>query len=396
VREQVGAVGMKRLASRTTARRWGLRALLAVGVVALCVATWPFTLAHLQATAVLKLVSQEPVPWIVGEAVAEPISTEDVQFDTAVGTVKGRLYLPVNRPNAPAMVVLHGVHYLGIDEPRLESFAAALASCGLRVLTPELPDIKDYHVGQASIRVIGESTKWFAQKTGSPVGVMGLSFSGGLALLAATDPAYQPDFKFVFAVGSQDAMEHVAQYYLTGREQRPDGSVELLTPHEYGALVLEYEHLDDFVPPADMDAVRKVLREHLYENKTAEEAAMALLTPSQAAEARQLMDSNSPATRAMLAKANAKHIAEMAGLSPEGMLKTLTTPVYLLHGQADNIIPAAETLWMASELPSQTLKAVLISPVLSHLDIDSAKPGAWDEWRLVHFFALVMHAAENK
>src|SRR5882757_8128455 len=128
VKEQSGTVDGKRLALRTTARRWSLRALLAVGVVALCVVAWPFMLAHLQAIAILKLVSQEPVPWIVGEAVAEPISTEDIQFDTAVGTVKGRLYLPVNRPNAPAMVVLHGVHYLGIDEPRLESFAAALAS----------------------------------------------------------------------------------------------------------------------------------------------------------------------------------------------------------------------------------------------------------------------------
>ena len=73
----------------------------------------------------------------------------------------------------------------------------------------------------------------------------------------------------------------------------------------------------------------------------------------------------------------------------------MTTPVYLLHGQADNIIPSAETLWMASELPQGTLKAMLISPVLSHLDMDEAKPGVRDQWRLVHFFALVIRAAER-
>jgi dienelactone hydrolase len=358
---------------------------------------WPFTLAHLQAMAVLKLVSQEPVPWIIGEAVAEPITTEDVHFETEAGPVRGRLYLPTNKSDAPAMVILHGVHYLGIDEPRLESFASAMASCGIRVLTPELPEIKDYRVNAGSVRIIGESARWFAEKTGShPVGVMGLSFSGGLALIAAADPVYRPSFKFVFAVGSQDAMGHVAQYYLTGKETRPDGTVELLTPHEYGALVLEYEHLDDFVPPSDLEAVRKVLRQHLYEDKAAEASALAALTLQQAAEAKELMDSNAPATRALLAKANAKHIADMEGLSPAGKLKTMTTPVYLLHGQADNIIPAAETLWMAAELPGSTLKAVLVSPVLSHLDLDTAKPGAWDEWRLVHFLALVMDAAEHK
>jgi pimeloyl-ACP methyl ester carboxylesterase len=105
------------------------------------------------------------------------------------------------------------------------------------------------------------------------------------------------------------------------------------------------------------------------------------------------MDVTSPATRALILKSTAKHIAEMDGLSPGGRLKKLTTPVYLLHGEADNIIPSAETLWMASELPAVSLQAMLISPVLSHLDLDAAQPTLWDRWKLVHFFALVMHAS---
>jgi acetyl esterase/lipase len=357
---------------------------------------WPFACAHLQALAVLRSVSGQPVPWIVQKVVAKQVRSEELQLPTAVGAVRARLYVPVEQPNAPALVVLHGVHHLGIDEPRLVGFAEAMASCGLRVLTPELPGIKDYHIDKGSVRVIGESTKWFAEKTGGSVGVMGLSFSGGLALVAASDPLYRPDFKFVFAVGSQDAMDHVAQYYLTGRETRPDGSVELLPAHEYGPLVLEYEHLEDFVPAEDVEAIRPVLREHLYEDKGAELLAAAKLTVRQKAETAALMDSGAVATRAKLAAVDLKYVEEMQGLSPHGMLGKMTTPVFLLHGQADNIIPAAETLWMASELPASSLQAVLVSPVLSHLDMDGAKPGAWDEWRLMHFFALVMRAAERK
>src|SRR5258708_39501378 len=86
----------------------------------------------------------------------------------------------------------------------------------------------------------------------------------------------------------------------------------------------------------------------------------------------------------------------MQGLSPHGMLHTMTTPVYLLHGEANNIIPAAETLWMASELPGTALQEVLVSPVLSHLDLGGAKPDVWDQWRLGHFFVLGMRAAERK
>ena len=371
-------------------------ALVVVSVIVLCAVAWPFTKAHLQAVAVLRLVGGQKAPWVIGRLVAEPVRTEEVQFSTDAGVVRGRIYLPERHPNAPGLVVLHGVHHLGMDEPRLMSFASAMASCGLRVLTPELPGIKDYHVDHGSVRVIGESARWFAARTGGPVGVLGLSFSGGLALVAAGDPVYRPAFKFVFAVGSQDAMDHVAAYYLTGREARPDGTTELLTPHEYGALVLEYEHLEDFVPVEDEAAIRPVLREHLYEDKNGEEQAEARLNERQKAEARLLMDSNSVETRAKLAAANLKHAAEMEGLSPHGMLRSMRTPVYLLHGEADNIIPAAETLWMASELPESSLREVLVSPVLSHLDLDGARPGVWDQWRLVHFFALVMHAAERK
>lgn len=377
------------------AARPAFYSLLVAGVIVFFLAGWPFIKDHLEAIAVLDQISGQPVPLIVGGAVAHSISTEEVTLYIESGAVRARMYLPENKPTAPAMIVLHGVHHLGIDEPRLEAFAAAMASCGIRVLTPELPDIKDYHVDSTSVKTIGESVQWFARKTGSPVGVMGLSFSGGLALVAAADPLYKPEFKFVFAVGAQDSMGRVAQYYRTNEDERPNGTTELLPAHEYGPLVLEYEYVEDFVPPIDIAPIRAVLRAHLYEDKKAEEAAVLKLDDRQKKEALELMDATSPHTRTLIANANAKHAAEMAGLSPRGRLKTMTTPVYLLHGQADNIIPSAETLWMASELPSETLQAMLVSPVISHIDFEGAKPGLWDEWKLIHFFALVMHATET-
>ena len=169
-----------------------------------------------------------------------------------------------------------------------------MASCGIRVLTPELPDIKDYHVDSTSMKTIGEAAHWFAQRTGAPVGVMGLSFSGGLALVAAADPLYHPDFKFVFAVGSQDSMGRVAQYYRTNEDDLPDGKQELLPAHEYGPLVLEYQYIEDFVPPRDVAAIRSVLRAHLYEDKAAEAAASLRLDERQKLEALELMDANLP------------------------------------------------------------------------------------------------------
>jgi pimeloyl-ACP methyl ester carboxylesterase len=374
-------------------------ATLAAAVLVLCGMAWPFARAHIQVIVLLRQVAGDPTPRIVRSLTA-PVTTQDFSIPIATASgqeqLRARLYIPRGRANAPAMVLFHGVHSQGIDEPRMMDFATALASCGIRVLTPELPGIQDYHVGRESVEAIGESVRWFAAQTGGPVGVMGLSFSGGLALVAASDPRYHPAFKFVVAVGSQDSMQRVSEFYLTGRDARPDGSTEVLAPHEYGALVLEYEHVEEFVPAQDFGPVRAVLRAHLYEDRPGEAAAMRPLNDAQRREAHDLMDTTLPATRAAIAASLARHRGELAGLSPQGRLRTLGTPVYLLHGEADNVIPSAETLWMASELPPKELKAMLISPVLSHLNLNGPKPGPMDRWRLIHFFALMVHAAESK
>ena len=51
---------------------------------------------------------------------------------------------------------------------------------------------------------------------------------------------------------------------------------------------------------------------------------------------------------------------------------------------------------VAAELPGTTLQSVLISPVLSHLNLDGAQPSAVDRWRLVHFFALILRDAHKR
>ena len=338
------------------------------------------------------------MPWIA-RGVTVQVTTEDLDFavDAPSGPqmVRARLYLPQGRANAPAMVVFHGVHHLGIDEPRLTAFATAMASCGMRVLTPELPGIKDYHVSEESVRTIGESAKWYAARTGGPVGVMGLSFSGGLALVAAADPLYHADFKFVFAVGSQDSMLRVTQYYLSNHDVRPDGSVEVLQAHEYGPLVLEYEYLQDFVPAGDLEPVRAVLRAHLYEDRKSEASAKLGLNEAQKREALALMDTSLPATRAGIAATIERHASDSPAAVAPGAAADAAHAGLPAARRGRQHHPVGGVAVDGERAAAGGPEGGAGSPVLSHIDLQ-AKPGAMDEWRLVHFFALIMNAAESK
>ena len=72
--------------------------LLLLGSILLgCAVAWPFARAHLQAIAVMREVSGQPVPAFV-KALTVPVTTQDVSFPIETEgrqrLVRARLYLP--------------------------------------------------------------------------------------------------------------------------------------------------------------------------------------------------------------------------------------------------------------------------------------------------------------
>ena len=123
--------------ARATLPLWGTASAILIPAALCCVLLWPWIRAHLQSLAVLELVSGDTLKQPLKSLTTEPFTTQDLTMQTSAGPVFARLYTPTRHPHAPGLVVFHGVHHLGLNEPRLMSFARAMASCGLQVLTPE-------------------------------------------------------------------------------------------------------------------------------------------------------------------------------------------------------------------------------------------------------------------
>jgi pimeloyl-ACP methyl ester carboxylesterase len=283
------------------------------------------------------------------------------------------------------MVVLHGVHHLGIDEPRLVNFSRALASHGVLVMTPELTDIADYHIEPGGIDVIGGSAQELKRQAGADsVSMLGLSFAGSLALLAAADPKYANDISVVASIGGYEDLDRVLRYFATNSIVGPNGDKFQLPAHEYGMLVVVYSHPEDFFSSQDLPVAREALREQLYENVNAAKALAARLSPPGRTLMNDLLANKTEALSADLLAALRKHQAEAVAVSPAGKLSVIKADVFLTHGAGDNVIPPTETEWLAREVPRDHLKAVLISPVISHVEVGGKTTFA-DQWRLVHF-----------
>ena len=223
--------------------------------------------------------------------------------------------------------------------------------------------------------------------------VIGLSFAGGLALMAVADPSVQPHVKAVMSVGGHASFARVADYYVTGTATGADGAIFTQPPHDYGALVLAYEHMGDYFPAADVSALTAVLKAHLYENPNGEAFLVAKLTPREATEWKMLEGADRP-QEIVIAQASAKkHGAEMDAVSPEGHLDGLRVPVYLLHGAGDSVIPPTEESYLKRDLPPGTVHGALVSRLISHVSFGEQHATPADYWHGLRFLAHFLQTA---
>jgi pimeloyl-ACP methyl ester carboxylesterase len=348
---------------------------------------------HLRATSLLLRFSNQNASGIGASFARHPFKEEDGTALTPHGPLRYRLYMPQDVKNPGAVVLLHGVHHLGIEDPRMWNLARALAGAGVLVMTPELQDLADYRVTARTIDVIGDSAVVLSTRVERKVGVIGLSFAGGLSLLAATRQEYAPKIGFVMAIGAHDDMGRVARFFAANIIAGPDGRESTLAAHEYGVLVLAYAHLEDFFSRQDIPVAREALRQWLWEQPDAMKAA-AGLSPAGQKEFDDLLH-HRDLLRPELLQEITLHKDEMEAVSPHGHMAALRAPVYLLHGAGDTVIPASETLWLAKDVPPQYLKASLVSQALVHVDM-GGKVRWQDQWQLVDLMAQVLEAADRQ
>jgi pimeloyl-ACP methyl ester carboxylesterase len=326
---------------------------------------------------------------------AHQFDTHDVTISTSQGPVRARLYVPRGAAHSPGMVLVHGIHHLGIDEPRLVNFARAAANNGFSVLTPEIAALADYHVDGASIDTIGESTAWLQERLHvGPVTVVGVSFAGGLALLTACDPRYAPHIGELVLMGAYDNLARVARFLATSTAELPDGRVEPYKAHDYGAAVFVYSHLNQFFPPADLSVAHDALRDWLWEDASDAQVLFPRLSPPSRATMEFLLARQIDRLRPQLLQAIQEDDSQLEAISPEGKLSALRAPVFILHGSTDDIIPSTESLWLERDIPHAYLREALITPAFSHVNPD--KNAVWkDQLRLVEFLAGVLRSANS-
>jgi dienelactone hydrolase len=312
------------------------------------------------------------------------------------GRLRARLYVPRGASDR-AMLLVPGVHADGVDEPRLVQFARDLASVRHTVLTAELTDLTQYRITPRTTDMIEDAALWLSQQPGMPgggIGMMGISFAGGLSIIAASRASLRDRVAFVMSFGGHGDLPRTLRYLCTGIE--PGGHHR--PPHDYGVAIILLSVADTVVPRDQVAPLRKVILTYLEASRldlidkneswnTFQRArAMTAALPEPAKTLMGYVDDRDVAHLGPILLPHVTEVGDDRALSP-ARAAAPGAPVYLLHGTDDNVIPAIESSLLAETLRARGVSVhQLATPLITHAEVDrSATTAAM--WRLVSFWA---------
>ena len=323
---------------------------------------------------------------------------------TRHGDVQTRLYRP-DGPFTRTVLLVPGIHAMGIDEPRLTGLARDLAGSGVAVMTMALPDLQQYEITPRSTDQIEDAVAAIAGRRelapDGRVGLVGISFAGGMSIVASSRPSIRERVAFVLSFGGHGDLPRVTQYLCTGQAPRIDG-IEIQPPHDYGVAVVLYGLAPRIVPPEQVGPLREGIRTFLWASQlTLVDQKQADDTFARAREIGRSLPGPSSTYMGYVNDRNVKalgpvlvpHLAALSAdpaISPERAHAAPAAPVYLLHGAGDTVIPPVESILLGRALEQQGARVrVLLSRLITHAEVDQSA-AASETWKLVSFWAEVL------
>ena len=346
--------------------------------------------------------------------------TRDAEFTvpTRGGAIPARFFRP-KRQTRRTLVLMPGVHRYGINESRLVGLAEDLASTGYGVLTIAAPDLQRFKITPQVTDAIEDAVRWTSEqpqyRTDGKIGIVGISFSGGLSIVAAGRDSIKDRVAFVMSFGGHGDLARAMHYLTTGEvlgdlDKAKQSSavvgadhVGVHPPHDYG-LAVTLLNLADRVVPADQVApLSKGIDGFLLAS------SLAVTDPPKAIpvfdEMKKYQETLAEPSRTYMqyvndravdklgpilspvADALANHPA-MPSLSPERATPP-AAPIFLLHGVDDNVIPSVETVLLAEHLKGKARVYGLLSGLITHAEVNRTATST-EVWRLAAFWRSIM------
>ena len=329
------------------------------------------------------------------------VDVQDANVPWRGGMLRGRFYRPRSIGGRTVLLV-PGVHADGIDEPRLVGFAREIAASGHPVQTVQLDDLARYTITPRSTDMIEDAALAVSASTPArggteAIGILGISFAGGLSIVAAGRPSLKGRVDWVLALGGHADLPRTLKYLCTGVQD--DGVAR--PQHDYGLAIVLYGAAHLVVPAAQAEPLRAAIFSFLDASRL--DLIDKARSIAEFERAKALAAALPEPSRTYMGYVNARDVGKLGPLLlpqvvPLGGDPSLSpsrapapaADVFLLHGTDDNVVPAIESTLLARDLRARGVPVeVLLTPLITHAEVDRASTLA-AIWRLVDFWSDVL------
>jgi pimeloyl-ACP methyl ester carboxylesterase len=319
----------------------------------------------------------------VGIDVPRPFAADIRRTDVTLDGVTGHLYTP-ERPSPPIML-LPGAAPLGKADPRAVRLARSLARAGRVVFIPDLAlyerrlDVEDLdRIARGALALEAHPA------SSARVVLLGISYGGAFALVAAADDRLRGRLEQVATFGAYWDLVGVIQAVTTGTSLV--GGLQVPWEGHPAARSI----LEEAIVGLSPEAARPGLR-----------AALASADPAGlAADARpifELLRNEDPKRTPELAAALPAELGDVLDrFSPASIEGRLDVPVVALHSTNDPAVPYGELIRLRAALPDA--RTLTVSS-FRHVDPTSSSSGGWpalvaDAWDAWRFTSWILEAQE--
>jgi pimeloyl-ACP methyl ester carboxylesterase len=279
----------------------------------------------------------------LGLDVPRPFAPQVLRREATLDGVEGDIYLPAGL--GPPVLLVHGAAVLGKDDPRLVRLARAVARSGRVVFVPQLV-LAERRFVQEDVGRIVRGALALASTGDQPVTILGISYGGSFALVAAADPRLRGHLAQVAVFGAYFDLVGVIQAVTTGASAVGGRRYPWAGPPQARGIL--EEGATDLLQPAAREEVRRALA-------TGNPVGLK-------GDARALYDllvNRDPSRTAALAARLPEGARELLReFSPSSVADRLDVPIISMHSLEDPAVPIAESIRLVRALPETRLVVV--------------------------------------
>lgn len=316
---------------------------------------------------------------------AVSVARTEVEVPKIETTVQ--IFRPDRKTHA-TLILVPGLHPLGIHDERFQSFATSCAESGFLVVAPDVIEFRRFQITPNAVELISNLVQ--ALPTIVPAeslrnaGLLGISYGAGPVLVAASRKEVKNKIQFVVCIGGYFNLIHAMEYSVTGKHR--EGWTSPPPAHQWGRMIFALNHLEYLAPPTDVPLLHQIVMLHLnLKEQEAKEYELALSSHGKQF-LNEVLNGLSDLEMERFKKMLEMHKEVSKQLSPEFAVSHLSPDlrVYLLHGPGDSLIPSAETEELIDALRKEhhAKMDALITLSLNH--VDPAQKDPWmDQIRLL-------------